>query len=377
VVAPILADLPFAHRLEIEGAYRYSHYSDTPETNTWKVGGTWEPLSGLSFRGVYSRSVRVPNFGELYSPQIVQTVGITNDPCSGVYITQGPNRARNCAAILSGTAVPLPYPNTNAPRILLGGNPDLTPEKSESVTFGTIIQPRFVPGLDITVDYFNIKIDDAITAVPYLDILNLCVDAAAGPDPFYCGLVNRNAAGQIGTVQAANYNLAQLQARGIDFGLSYRRDVGPGRLQLRFKGTYLLEQTTVATRGRTGIDYAGQWTNPEFKGTLLSSYQIGPVALGVNTRFISKSVFNVADASQEVRDPYNVPAYVYNDVTLQITALDRFTFSLGVKNVSDVRVFGALQDTGPGPNSSGGAQTGSAYYDAIGRYLFAKVDLKL
>jgi iron complex outermembrane receptor protein len=377
VVAPILADLPFARRLEIEGAYRYSHYSDTPETNTWKVGGTWEPLSGLSFRGVYSRSVRIPNFGELYSPQIVQTVGITNDPCSGVYITQGPNRARNCAAILSGTAAPLPYPNTNAPRILLGGNPDLTPEKSESVTFGTVIQPRFVPGLDITVDYFNIKIDDAITAVPYLDILNLCVDAAAGPNPFYCGLVNRNAAGQIVTVQAANYNLAQLQARGIDFGLSYRRDVGPGRLQLRFNGTYLLEQTTVATRGRTGIDYAGQWTNPEFKGTLLSSYQIGTVALGVNTRFISRSAFNIADASQEVRDPYNVPAYVYNDVTLQFSASDRFTFSLGVKNVSDVRVFGALQDTGPGPNSSGGAQTGSAYYDAIGRYLFAKVDLKL
>jgi outer membrane receptor protein involved in Fe transport len=134
VALPVLRGLPFARHLEMEGAYRFSHYSDEPSTSTWKLGGTWEPFKGLAFRGVHSHSVRIPNFGELYSPQLVQTVGITNDPCSGSFINQGPNRARNCAALLPGLSLPLQYPNTNAPTIYLGGNSKLTPETSNSFT---------------------------------------------------------------------------------------------------------------------------------------------------------------------------------------------------------------------------------------------------
>lgn len=375
LVVPLIRDLPFAHRLEIEGAYRYSDYSDTESTHTWKAGGTWAPVAGFALRGVYSRSVRVPNFGELYSPLLVQTVGVTSDPCSGVYITQNPNRARNCATVLGGLALPLPYPNTNAPQINLGGSRDLTPETSNSLTLGAVFQPRFVPGLDFTVDYWDIKIDNVITAVPYLSILNLCVDSPSGPDPFYCGLISRNAAGQIVTIQAANYNLAAQRARGIDVGLNYRHEVGPGQLQLGFNGTYLLKQHTVASRGTTGIDYAGQWNYPRFKATLMTNYTVGRFTLGLNTRFISRSAWDVTDASPETRNPNRVPAYVYNDLTLQFRPTETYSFTLGVRNLSNVGIFGPLRDTGPGPNSSGGAQTGSAYYDAVGRYFFARVGL--
>lgn len=375
-VIPLLRGLPFAYRLGIEGAYRYSNYSDTRDTHTWKAGGTWEPIAGLALRGVYSRSVRIPNFGELYSPLLVQTVGITNDPCSGVFITQNPNRATNCAAILPNLSLPLPFPNTNAPQINLGGNPDLTPETSKSLTLGAVLQPKFLPGFDLTVDYFDIKIDDVITAVPYLNILNLCVDSASGVDTFYCDLITRNASGQIVSVEAANYNLARLRARGIDIGANYRRSIGPGSLQIGLNGTYLLEQTTVATRGTAGVDFAGQWTNPEIKATLFTNYAIGIFTIGLNTRFVSRSDFNVTDASAETRNFRRVPAYVYNDLTLQIRPTDRYGLTFGVKNISNVGIFAPLRDTGPGPNSSGGTQTGSAYYDAIGRYLFAKVDVR-
>ena len=146
-------------------------------------------------------------------------------------------------------------------------------------------------------------------------------------------------------------------------------------LQLGFNGTYLLEQTTVASRGTTGIDYAGQWNNPRFKATLTTSYSIGKVSLGLNTRFISRSVFDVTDASPETRDPSHVPAYVYNDLTVQLRPTEKYSLTLGVKNVSNVEIFGPLRDTAPGPNSSGGVQTGAAYYDAVGRYFFAKVDV--
>lgn len=372
---PLLKDLPFARSLEIEGAYRYSRYSDTADTHTWKAGGAWEPFAGLRLRGVYSHSVRVPNFGELFSPEIVQTVGITNDPCSGTFITQNPNRATNCAAVLPGLALPLPYPNTNAPTILLGGNRGLTPEKSKSLTLGTVLQPKFLPGFDLTVDYFDIKIDNAITAVPYLSILNLCVDSASGPDDFYCGLISRNASGQINVIRAANYNLAALGARGIDFGMNYRFPLGGGQLGLGAAATYLLEQKTVATRGTAGIDYAGQWNYPKFKANLMTTYSLGDFTLGFNTRFIGRTRFDVTDASAETRDPNRVPAYFNGDMTLRVRATDKAAFTLGVRNVTNVGIFAPLRNTGASPNSSGGVQTGAGYYDAIGRYFFGKIDV--
>lgn len=379
VVIPVLADVPFARRWGIEGAYRYSHYSDEAGTGTWKFGTTWEPLSGFTLRGVVSHSVRVPNFGELYSPQQIQTVGITADPCSGVYITAGPNRAKNCAALLPGVPLPLPYPNTNAPVIDLGGNPNLTPETSNSYTLGAVLQPQSMPGLDLTVDYWYINIDNAITAIPYATILNLCADSASGVNNFYCNLVRRNpASGQIVTIQATNYNLAAEKSRGIDFGANYRHRVGPGLLQLGFNGTYLMEQTTVAARGAPGIDYADQWDYPRFTGTLLTDYTVGRVTFGLHTRYISRSLYSVTAPTPNYYSPSHVPTYVDNDLTIQVRPTEKYSLTLGVKNVFNEGVFGPLQDTtGSAPNSSGGAQTGAAYYDAVGRYFFLKLDAKL
>jgi len=302
-------------------------------------------------------------------------VGITSDPCSGVFITQGPNRARNCAALMPGVALPLPYPNTNAPTIYLGGNADLTPETSNSFTLGAVLQPSGVRGLDVTVDYWDIRIDDVITALPYLNILNLCVDAPSGIGNFYCGLIERDSRGQIVSISANNYNLARQRARGIDFGLGYRHRLGPGSLRFHFSGTYLIEQTNIGSPRTDAIDYAGQWNYPRFTATATTEYAIGKVSVGLNTRFISRSLFDVTDASSETRDPNHVPAYLYHDVTIGFRPDERYRLTLGVKNAGNAKIFGPLQNTAPGPNNSGGVQTGAAYYDAVGRYFFAKVDV--
>ena len=267
------------------------------------------------------------------------------------------------------------YPNLNVPVINLGGNPNLTPEKSNSYTFGAVFQPKFLRGFDLTVDCWNIDISNVITALPYLSILNLCVDSPAGINNLYCSLINRNAAGQIVTVQANTYNLAALGARGIDIGANLRRPIGSGLLRLGFNGTYLLKQTVLGNQGVTGINYAGEWNYPRFKATLLTDYAVGKFTFGLNTRFISRSVYDVTDASPETRSPHHVPAYIYNDLTVRFRPTNRYALTFGVKNISDVGIFGPLQDTGPGPNSSGGAQMGAAYYDPIGRYFFAKIDL--
>jgi len=373
VVIPVLKDLPFAKRLEFEGAYRFSHYSDNPNTQTWKVGGTWEPVDGLTLRGVYSHSVRVPNFGELFSPVSSVTFGNIDDPCQAGLITQNANRAANCAAIMPGVALPLPRPNSNAPSIRGGGNPSLTPEKSNSYTLGVILQPKFLRGLDVTVDYWNIKIDNVITALPYLTLLNLCVDSPGGPNQAYCQFVTRNPNGEVASVQAQFANLAGRTASGIDFGVNYRTSIGDSVLSNRFTATYLLDQTIVAATGQPGVNYAGEWDFPRFRATLVTDFTIGKFSLGLNTRFISRSKYDVTAPSNETFEISHIPAYVYNDVTLTFRPTKQYSLSFGIKNVSDVGVPLVLQNNFISPGAPSFRQDGGANYDAIGRYFFVRV----
>jgi outer membrane receptor protein involved in Fe transport len=377
VVLPLLQDLRFARRLAIEGAYRFSHYSDDPSTHTWKAGGSWEPVTGLTLRGVYSHSIRVPNFGELYVPISQVTYGHISDPCQAGSITQNANRAANCAAILPGLSLPLPNPNLNAPVVYSGGNPRLTPETSNSYTLGLVLKPTFLRGFDLTVDYWDISIDNVITSLSYITILNACVDSADGPDHVYCQFVDRNPDGTVHAVQAQYANLAGQHARGIDAGASYRVPLGKGLFRLGFGSTYLLEQTTISQIGSAGTDYAGLWTYPRFKATLMTSYAIGKVSIGINSRFISRSKYSATAASDETYEFSHIPAYLYNDLTLQLRPVEKWALTFGVKNVSNAGVLAPLQDTAPGPHGAGGAATGAAYYDSIGRYFFAKIDVSL
>jgi iron complex outermembrane receptor protein len=372
---PVLHDLPFAYRLDLEGAYRLSRYSDNPDSRTWRAGGTWAPMPGLTLRGVFSHSIRVPNFGELFSPIGHATYGHINDPCQAGAILQNANRMANCAALLPGLPMPLPTPNLNAPVVYSGGNPDLTPETSDSFTLGAVLQPKFLRGFDLTVDYWNIRIGNIITSLSYTMILNNCVDSPGGPNAIYCQFIKRNADGTVDYIHAQYANLAGQHARGIDFGAKYRARLGRGQIRIGLSGTYLLEQTTIAQVGSPGVDYAGQWTNPRFRATVTTSYALGRITLGLTSRFISRSLYSVTDTSPETRDPGHVPAYLYHDLMLQIRPIEKIRLTLGVKNLSNVKIFAPLSDTAPGPHGSGGVSTGAAYYDSIGRYFFTKIDI--
>jgi iron complex outermembrane receptor protein len=375
-VIPVLKDLPLAKRLDVEAAYRFSHYSDEPNTNTWKGGGSWEPVSGFTLRGNYSHSVRVPNFGELYSPGTTTTLGQIADPCQASYINQNPNYKANCAAILNGISVPLPSPNLNAPVVAGGGNSNLTPETSNSYTVGAVIQPTFLGNLDLTIDYWNIEISNAITSLPYLTILNDCFNSAGGPNQTYCGLVTRDSQGNVVNVQAEYANLAAQQARGIDFGANYRTSIGEGQFRAKFVGTYVLQQEIIAAKGQAGTDYAGEWDYPTFKATMLTEYSIGMVTFGANTRFISRSRYNAAVPTYIYQDPY-IPAYVDSDLTVTVRPTDSYSVTFGVNDVSNAAVPLQLQANAITPHSAGGTfapggnnSDAAADYGAIGRYFF-------
>lgn len=365
VVVPVLRNLPLARRLEIEGAYRFSHYSSFGNTNTWKAGATWMPIEGLTLRGVRSRSVRAPNFGELYMPQTVAVTGSILDPCGQGRYNNSATRAANCAAL--GITTPLPGVYPDALTIMAGGNPNLKPETSNSLTLGGVIQPKIIPGLNITTDYWDIDIANVITQFSYLDTLNLCVDEPTTDNPL-CKQIVRGADGKVKQIFTNQINAAKLRARGIDFGVDYRHRLGAGQIGLTFKGTYLLEYLMQTTPGVAAgnITYDGGYANPRFKGDLTVSYDLGGLGLSVDTRFVSSALYYPNHVSAEYVDQNHIPSRTYNDVSAFYEFKNHLTLGMGINNLFNVT-----------PPAFPGLESGaSGNYDAIGRYFFVTAKMK-
>lgn len=365
LVAPILRDLPFAHRLTLEGAFRYSDYSDFDSTNTWKIGGTWSPIRDLTFRAVRSRSVRVPNFGELYSAQAVQAIGLS-DPCMQNTYAANPTRKANCAQIVGGTGylenqIITGYNTT-------GGSPDVTPETSNSWTLGLVWQPGFASGFDLTLDYWDIKLDNMIAAIGRNDVMNLCVDLPTIDNQF-CDRIQRDADGYAEWVDSSYMNVSKSQARGIDLGATYGFDLGAGRMSMALRGSYLLkfETTTLPGVDSSVIVYDGGYQNPRVRGNLNLKYAFGDWDIGLNNRFWGSAV-NYTNKTDEAYEHNSIPAQLYNDLTVGWQIMENAQFRVGINNLFDVN---------PPYYPRTYYQGGGGVYDVYGRYFFANVTFGL
>ncbi|OYX94997.1 MAG: hypothetical protein B7Y74_05530, partial [Novosphingobium sp. 35-62-5] len=283
LVVPVFADLPFAGSLTLEGAYRYSSYSTVGETHTWKLGGTWSPVSGLMFRGVRSRSMRAPNFGELYEPTITRQAGSITDPCEAGDYYQSATRSANCRSL--GVVTPLGDVKVG-PLISTSGNPNLKPETSQSLTLGLVLRPNALRGFEATIDYWDINIRDVITQYGETTVLNLCVDLPT-IDNIHCRAVNRDPmTGGVTAIRTTQINVSQLSARGVDIGARYALPLGRGTFRFDFNGTYLIRQRVKTMPGMVAGDvrYDGDWQNPRFRGTLMTYYSVGNLRVSLDTR---------------------------------------------------------------------------------------------
>lgn len=359
-VVPVLRDTPFAYRLEIEGAYRYSDYSTVGRTDAWKVAATWSPVPGLTFRGVRSRSVRTPNFGELFEP-ITTSQANLSDPCEDSFYYASPTRTANCQAL----GLTSPPPNSlGMTDVTGGGNPDLKPETSNSLTLGAVFQPRFLPGVDLTVDYWSIDIDDVITRFSANTILNYCVDLPSLDNPF-CAQITRDQNDPVRSVVAVStqtINASQLEARGIDFGLGYQTEIFGGRLSANVKGTYLLKKETQAAPGIPAsiVKDLGRYSDPRFRGSFFVGFSKGPWDVAFNGRLHGAAVVDPNAISDEYNDDDHLPAVFYGDVSVGLQATETLRFTLGVNNLFNVE-----------PPYNPATYTGAGgYYDVVGRSFF-------
>ncbi len=392
---PIVQDKPFAKSISLDAAYRFSDYSTAGVTNTYALMPEWAINSDVTLRASFQRAARAPNAIDLFSPQVVGLANYT-DGCSGATPAFS---AAQCAhsgvtAAEYGNIPILGTVSQNNQQV--GGNPNLKPEVADSYTAGVVVKPQMIPGLNFSVDYFNIFIANVIQAGLTSDqnVLNTCLTTGS---PTYCNLIHRDSSGSLGNtalgyIQAGNVNAGSLQTAGIDLNGSYRLPLSRfglnnlGSLNFNFVGTYLLSLTSESIPGSgQRYDCAGYYgltcgtPNPvwrhEFRTTWTTPWSGLQVSAnwryygGVKVDLLSSNpILNGSVIDNGAQPDEHFPNQNYLDLTASIKVWNNYTLRAGVNNVFDKNPPLAGADECPTGPCNGNVF--GQVYDSLGRYMF-------
>jgi outer membrane receptor protein involved in Fe transport len=399
---PILADTPFFQELTLSGAGRVSDYSTVGTTFSYNGALEWAPIRDLRLRAVYARSVRAPNIGELFGGAGQDFPTGLQDPCQGVTASTGGTLGTICRSfpgvvgnIAANGEFTLNQADLQGVSGLNTSNPNLREEKGTSYTIGAVLNPRsidFLRNFAFTVDYFNIEIEDAITAIPRQFILDQCFQEG---NQDFCQFITRraaqegaNSAGSLDFVNATSNNSGGLKTTGLDVTASYRQNALPfglpGSVNARVAWTHVFKGFVIPLEGAAKDNFnreVGASRNRVF-GSLL--YELGGVGVSFTGNYIGPAFlddqfvtqFTEADGTTPLqpRDPRaRIGAKFYLDTQIRFEATDNFEFYVGADN---------LLDTTPPPIITGlpgnttGAETDAGTYDAIGRRYYAGARIK-
>ncbi len=411
IIAPLIEDRPFFHNLTVEAGVRYSDYSTSGGNWTWKVGGNYSPIRDIKFRGVYSKAVRAPNIGELFQPQVVALTARAIDPCQGSLAdiaARGANFQQLCLAQLALVGAPasllgtISAPAASQIQSTQGGNPLLDPEKATTWTVGVVLQPAFIPGLAVTVDYWNIKVVDAVSSPTAADVIDGCFQPAS--IEAFCQVIFRNplTGGLSGPADTTRgpvltlSNLGKIAVSGVDWGANYRRDLGFARLNWSLNGTwneksqFQASPTSInrecngfystscgspvpkwawnmrTTLSRGGTDVSLLWRH--ISSTRVEPRSTATCPTGLAGQTVSCGPTNVVEAYQRI------PAYNWFDLALQQHINDRMRMTFTVMNLLD-KDPPDVGNTIAGPASNSG-NTFPTVYDPLGRRYVVGVNLR-
>ena len=418
VAIPLFRDSWLGEFAELSGSYRYFDYTTSGTGDVYGVSLVYRPIQDITFKSSFNTAFRAPNLTENFRPNVQTFVNPPfTDPCDSRAIaafagdnaaTIRANRIANCTALAAERGLTYDFSNATVTTAddyrptygsgiasVLGGNPDLRPETSESFTFSTVLRPRFIPNFSLVLDYYEITIDDVIVTPGGQAIAEQCVNGAE-LDDLACSLVRRNnpnndadpfnvfkIGGPVGdplggfTLQTLNF--AKLETRGLDITASYSIDteevfgVNLGQIGYQFGALWLIEQKqfTSLTNPTEFGDLATGVFYPRFEGTSRltwapnDKFSISWLADFMVAQDLNKirNVVASGNLDQSPTDWYDTGNFVRHDVNVRYDVTEQLQLRAGVTNLTDVEP----------PAYLGFAST----FDPYGRRFFVGLNYKV
>jgi iron complex outermembrane receptor protein len=350
--APLLANIPGIQRLELSGAVRSSDYDTFGRDEVYKAGIYWRVYNDLSIRANWAEGFRAPNIGELFNTGS-RFDSALDDPCNQ-YLTLNPGATAACQAL----GVPGTFTQLN-PQISVqtGGNPGLTPETSETYTIGLGYSPSWarnaswIDELTFDVNYYNIKLDNAIQALDAQVQLDSCVNTLS---PAFCDGIVRAAGGAIIAFANQLTNIGRVETDGIDWTVTLSTpEASFGALRFTWANTYLggYKEFTFGENGLVGRELAGiELGSPmrgyvRYKSTLATDWQFHEFVTSLTLRYLSAldgGCTTNARAQNLCSDPARgideLDSRVYADLQVAWTPSffdQKMQLALGINNILD------------------------------------------
>jgi len=364
LTAPIVSPntgLKWLKTVELDGAARYVKHSIAGGDLTWSAGGRLGFFRDLTFRGNYTRSIRSPAITEIFNPTS-QAFDFGSDPCDQRFVNSGPNPAnRRANCIAGGVADPdnfvSNYSDFTVP-VSVSGNNKLHNEKANSWTAGAIVTPTFLPGFSLSADWVSIHLKDAIVSLGGDDILNACYDATSFPNSF-CGLVSRDADGQITFIKEGYYNAASYKMEGLQVNVAYRHRFAIGTFGLN--ANYFYRDKLETQVGVGDINHlAGEIGYPHHAGTVNVTYENKGFNALLEMQYVGKGKFDV-DEAENARNIHGVGDWEVFNGTIGYDVSRQFGLKLIVDNIFDRKP--------PAPFTGSYNATNAYFSGIVGRFM--------
>ena len=380
---PLADNQPFAYAANLNVSARHSNYSSGNSANTYGTGVDWSPVKQFKVRGSYQQSARSPSVVEMFSAQSVGLTNMDSDPCAGATpsASQAECARTGVTAAQYGHVVDSPAQQYNA---LFGGNPGLRPEISKSKTLGFVATPA--KDLSLSVDFFQINLDDAIGTLPPTTVLAQCLSTG---NPQFCSLITRDRNGTLwalptAQITATNVNIGSLSTKGVDLGADYGFRMGDmGSMNVSFLGTLLSAFTAEPVPGLGSYDCAGYYGNtcgtpaPKWRHKLRGAWTMpSGLTTGLAWRYFGKVDVDASSSNPLLAGTVNTitatfPAMSYFDVSMSYPITKGITVTGTISNLFDKDP--PLAQTGA---PFGNGNTFPVVYDALGRRIALNLTAK-
>lgn len=360
--APLLIDAPLASSLEFVGAARVADFSSFGSNTTWSAGLYWSPVEAWSARAVYARVYRAPSLDELYRANSLTTTTFTRDPCGN---NPTPAQRVNCAA--DGVPGGAYVQNALGFEVIGGGNPNLQPERGDTVNVG--VTWRGPSGVRLSLDWFRIDLPGYIETADQQQILDECANRGQAAT---CDRTVRFPDGSLDVVDATEQNFGRVVTEGVDHEGAVAFDALGGSVALGWRATWLQRLDLQLFPAAPAMRSAGLYTSalgpaPRWRAAGDATWQRGGLRLGYALQYIGDYT-QCGGGFLPMTECFDADQAVYHDVDAS------YEFANGV------RIYGGLRnalDEEPPFINGGGANTDPGTYRLLGRTWFAGVAVDL